>query len=45
VVVRGTEPAPRLDTGCCSIGWWLPQPVVLKGRVRGRTLFLLRPSG
>ena len=33
-----------LDTGCCSIGSWSPHPVVLQGRVRGRTLFLLRPS-
>jgi hypothetical protein len=33
-----------LETGCCSIGSWSPHPLVLQGRVPGRTLLLLAPS-
>ena len=33
-----------LETGCCAIGSWAPRPLVLRGTVRSRTLFLQAPS-
>jgi hypothetical protein len=44
-LLKGPDRLRDLDTGCCSIGSWSPHPVVLRGKVRERTLLLFAPSG
>jgi hypothetical protein len=40
---EGRRRLRRLETGCCSIGSWSPHPLVLQGRVRAHTVFLVPP--